>query len=92
MRADSRTRANYKPHPPCTSSVDYLGYRPHEILMVACQQYDLKAARAFGCARRSCTSAGVRSGRQTGHRIGGWFDLYADSFVALAQPLALESA
>lgn len=29
-------------------AVDSLGYRPDQILMVACHKYDLKAARAFG--------------------------------------------
>jgi 2-haloacid dehalogenase len=40
---------SYKPAPAVYQlAVDYLGFRPHEIPMVACHKYDLKAARAFG--------------------------------------------
>src|SRR5437879_1412260 len=40
---------SYKPSPAVYQlAVDYLGYRPDQILMVACHKYDLKAAKAFG--------------------------------------------
>jgi 2-haloacid dehalogenase len=40
---------SYKPAPAAYQlAVDYLGYRPDEILMVACHKYDLRAANAFG--------------------------------------------
>jgi 2-haloacid dehalogenase len=68
--------------------VDYLGYRPHEILMVACHKYDLKAARSFGMR-----TAFVARPQEFGPNAKpdtaaeSWFDLYADSFVKLAEAL-----
>jgi 2-haloacid dehalogenase len=80
---------SYKPHPAVYQlAVDYLGYRPDEILMVACHKYDLKAARAFGMH-----TAFVPRPLEFGPNIKPdiapetWFDFYADSFVALAQAL-----
>jgi hypothetical protein len=34
------------------STVDFLGYRPDQSLMVACYKYDLSAAKALACALR----------------------------------------
>ncbi|WP_025038297.1 HAD-IA family hydrolase [Bradyrhizobium sp. DOA9] len=39
----------YKPAPAVYQlAVDFLGYPPHQIWMVACHKYDLRAARRFG--------------------------------------------
>jgi len=80
---------SYKPAPSVYQlAVDYLGYRPHEILMVACHKYDLKAARAFGMR-----TAFVARPQEFGPNAKpdtaaeSWFDLYADSFVKLAEAL-----
>jgi len=69
-------------------AVDYLGYRPREILMVACHKYDLKAARAFGM-RTAFVARPQEFGPDAKPDTApeGWFDLYSDSFVALAQAL-----
>ncbi|TAJ41274.1 MAG: haloacid dehalogenase type II [Reyranella sp.] len=80
---------SYKPAPAVYQlAVDYLGYRPDEIMMVACHKYDLKAARAFGMR----TAFVVRPlefgpGAKPDVAPEPWFDLYADSFVALADAL-----
>jgi len=43
----------YKPAPAVYQlAVDFLGYRPDQILMVACHKYDLRAAKAFGMRTR----------------------------------------
>ncbi|HVJ55530.1 MAG TPA: haloacid dehalogenase type II [Aliidongia sp.] len=40
---------SFKPSPSVYQlGVDYLGFRPDQIMMVACHKYDLKAAKAFG--------------------------------------------
>jgi 2-haloacid dehalogenase len=40
---------SFKPSPSVYQlAVDYLGFRPDEIMMVACHKYDLKGAKAFG--------------------------------------------
>ena len=40
---------SYKPNPAVYQlAVDYLGFAPEEIMMVACHTYDLDAAKAFG--------------------------------------------
>ena len=40
---------SYKPSPAVYQlAVDYLGFEPARIFMVACHKYDLAAARAFG--------------------------------------------
>jgi 2-haloacid dehalogenase len=80
---------SYKPAPSVYQlAVDYLGYRPHEILMVACHKYDLKAARAFGM-RTAFVARPQEFGPDAKPDTApeSWFDLYADSFVALAQAL-----
>jgi 2-haloacid dehalogenase len=80
---------SYKPAPAVYQlAVDYLGYRPEEILMVACHKYDLKAASAFGM----CTAFVARPlefgpGARPDTAPETWFDLYADSFVTLAHAL-----
>lgn len=80
---------SYKPEPSVYQlAVDYLGYRPHEILMVACHKYDLKAARAFGMRTAFVARAqefGPDAKPDTAPE--SWFDHYADSFVALARSL-----
>jgi len=78
---------SYKPAPAVYQlAVDYLGYRPHEILMVACHKYDLKAARAFGM-RTAFVARPLEFGpnAKPDTTPESWFDLYTDSFVALAQ-------
>jgi 2-haloacid dehalogenase len=82
---------SYKPAPAVYQlAVDYLGYRPDEILMVACHKYDLKAARAFGM-RTAFVARPLEFGPSAKPDITPetWFDLYADSFVALAQALGI---
>ncbi len=78
---------SYKPAPAVYQlAVDYLGYQPHEILMVACHKYDLKAARAFGM-RTAFVARPLEFGPDGRPDTApeSWIDLHADSFVALAQ-------
>ena len=80
---------SYKPAPAVYQlAVDYLGYLPREILMVACHKYDLKAARAFGM-RTAFVARPLEfgSGATPDTTAETWFDLYLDSFVALADAL-----
>jgi len=80
----------YKPAPAVYQlAVDYLGYPPHEILMVACHKYDLKAARAFGM-RTAFVARPLEFGpnAKTDTTPEPWFDLHVDSFVALAHALS----
>jgi 2-haloacid dehalogenase len=80
---------NYKPAPAVYQlAVDYLGYRPDEIMMVACHKYDLKAARAFGM-RTGFVARPLEFGAGVDPDVAPepWFDVYADSFVALADAL-----
>lgn len=77
---------SYKPSPAVYQlAVDYLGFRPHEIMMVACHKYDLKAARAFGM-RTAFVPRPLEFGRDAHPDVAAepWFDLYAEDFVALA--------
>jgi 2-haloacid dehalogenase len=69
-------------------AVDHLGYRPEEILMVACHKYDLKAARAFGM-RTAFVARPLEFGPNVRPDTAPetWFDLYTDSFVTLAHAL-----
>jgi len=70
--------------------VEYLGYRPDEILMVACHKYDLKAARSFGMHTAFVPRPlefGPNGKPDTTPET--WFGLYADSFVALARALGV---
>lgn len=78
---------SYKPAPAVYQlAVDYLGYQPHEILMVACHKYDLKAACAFGM-RTAFVARPLEFGPDAKPDIAPetWIDLHADSFVTLAQ-------
>ncbi|OFX03363.1 MAG: haloacid dehalogenase, type II [Alphaproteobacteria bacterium RIFCSPHIGHO2_12_FULL_66_14] len=80
---------SYKPAPAVYQlAVDYLGYRPDEIMMVACHKYDLKAARAFGM-RTAFVARPLEfgPGAQPDVAPESWFDVYVDSFVALADAL-----
>jgi 2-haloacid dehalogenase len=82
---------SYKPAPAVYQlAVDYLGYRPDEILMVACHKYDLKAARAFGM-RTAFVARPLEFGPSAKPDTAPetWFDLYTDSFAALAQALGV---
>ena len=82
---------SYKPAPAVYQlAVDYLGYRPDEILMVACHKYDLKAARAFGM-RTAFVARPLEFGPDAKPDTAPetWFDLYVDSFVALACALGV---
>jgi 2-haloacid dehalogenase len=80
---------SYKPAPAVYQlAVDYLGFKPDEILMVACHKYDLKGARAAGLR-----TAFVQRPLEFGPAVKAdtapepWFDLYVDTFTALAQAL-----
>jgi 2-haloacid dehalogenase len=80
---------SYKPAPAVYQlAVDYLGYRPEQILLVACHKYDLKAARAFGM-RTAFVARALEFGPEAKPDIEpeSWFDLYTDSLVALAHLL-----
>lgn len=80
---------SYKPAPAVYQLVvDYLHYRPHQILMVACHKYDLRAARAFGM-RTAFVARPLEFGPGARPDLAreGWFDCYVDSFTALADEL-----
>ncbi|CEG57903.1 haloacid dehalogenase type II [Legionella fallonii] len=82
---------NYKPSPTVYQlAVDYLGYRPDEILMVACHKYDLNAAQAFGM-RTAFVARPLEFGLDIKPDLAPepWFDLCVDSFVALAEVLGI---
>lgn len=82
---------NYKPAPVVYQlAVDYLGYRPEEIMMVACHKYDLKAARAFGM-RTAFVARPQEFGTGAMPDIAPepWFDIYAKDFVELATVLGV---
>jgi 2-haloacid dehalogenase len=82
---------SYKPAPAVYQlAVDYLGYRPDEILMVACHKYDLKAAHAFGM-RTAFVARPLEFGQNDKPDMAPetWLDLYADSFVSLARALGV---
>ena len=81
----------YKPAPAAYQlAVDYLGYRPQEIMMVACHKYDLAAARAFGM-RTAFVARPLEFGEGAKPDVApeDWFDLYANDFVALAEALGV---
>ena len=83
---------SYKPAPAVYQlAADYLGYRPDEILMVACHKYDLKAARAFGM-RTAFVARPQEFGPFATPDIApeDWFDFYADSFISLAHALGAQ--
>lgn len=80
---------SYKPAPAVYQlAVDYLGYRPEEIMMVACHKYDLEAARAFGM-RTAFVARPLEfgAGAQPDVAPEPWFDVYTSSFVELADAL-----
>lgn len=79
----------YKPAPAVYQlAVDYLGYRPEQILMVACHKYDLRAAGAFGM-RTAFVARPLEFGPDAHPDIApeGWVDCCVDSFTALADRL-----
>ncbi|TCR65616.1 2-haloacid dehalogenase [Bosea sp. BK604] len=80
---------SYKPAPVVYQlAVDYLGYEPGQILMVACHKYDLKAARAFGM-RTAFVARPLEFGPAAHPDVApeSWFDCHVDSFTALADAL-----
>jgi 2-haloacid dehalogenase len=80
---------SYKPAPAVYQlAVDFLGYRPDQILMVACHKYDLRAARAFGM-RTAFVARPLEFGpdAQVDVTPEPWFDFYAEDFVELAAVL-----
>ena len=84
---------SYKPAPAVYQlAVDFLGYRPEQIVMVACHKYDLKAARAFGM-RTAFVARPLEFGPDAKPDVTpeGWFDVYVDSFTALADVLGADS-
>lgn len=84
---------NYKPSPTVYQlAVDYLGYRPDEILMVACHKYDLWAARAFGM-RTAFVARPLEFGLNFKPDLDPepCFDFYVDSLIALAEALGVPS-
>ena len=80
---------SYKPAPAVYQlAVDYLGYRPDQIMMVACHKYDLWAARAFGMLTAFVARPlEFGPGAQPDVAPEPWFDIYASSFVELADAL-----
>ncbi len=79
----------YKPAPAVYQlAVDYLGYAPHEIMMVACHKYDLAAARAFGM-RTAFVTRPLEFGPGASPDIApeDWIDVHAEDFLGLAAAL-----
>ncbi len=79
----------YKPSPVVYQlAVDYLGFRPDEILMVACHKYDLEAARSFGM-RTAFVARPLEFGPNARPDVTreGWIDLHVDSLTELAAAL-----
>lgn len=79
----------YKPAPAVYRlAVDYLGYRPDQIMMVACHKYDLAAARAFGM-RTAFVARPLEFGPDVTPDTAreDWFDIYARDFIGLAEAL-----
>jgi 2-haloacid dehalogenase len=77
---------SYKPAPAVYQlAVDYLNAKPDEILMVACHKYDLKAAKAFGM-RTAFVKRPLEFGPngKTDLTPEPYFDIYADSFLGVA--------
>ncbi len=80
---------SYKPAPAVYQlAVDLLGFRPEEIMMVACHKYDLKAARAFGM-RTAFVTRPLEFGPDAKPDVAPepWFDVFATDFVDLAEAL-----
>jgi 2-haloacid dehalogenase len=79
----------YKPSPAVYQlAVDYLGFEPGQILMVACHKYDLAAARAFGM-QTAFVARPLEFGPQSRPDVSAepWFNLYVDSLGKLADAL-----
>ncbi len=79
----------YKPSPAVYQlAVDYLGFAPGQILMVACHKYDLAAARAFGM-RTAFVARPLEFGPQSRPDVSiePWFDLHVENLVELAAAL-----
>jgi len=75
---------SYKPAPAVYQlAVDYLGFPPD-----ACHKYDLKAARAFGM-KTAFVPRPLEFGPDATPDISpeSWFDIYATSFIDLADRL-----
>ncbi|QEY52127.1 haloacid dehalogenase type II [Legionella longbeachae] len=82
----------YKPDPAVYQlAVDYLGFNPGEIMMVACHKYDLHAAKAFGM-KTAFISRPWELGPNSKPDISpdNQFDLNVDSFTTLADKLVGE--
>jgi 2-haloacid dehalogenase len=80
---------SYKPSPAVYQlAVDYLGFEPGQILMVACHKYDLTAARAFGM-RTAFVARPLEFGPQSSPDVAAepWFDLHVQSLQELAAAL-----
>ncbi len=80
---------SYKPAPAVYQlAVDFLGYRPDQILMVACHKYDLRAARAFGM-RTAFVARPLEFGPDGRPDIApeSGFGCCVDSFTSLADQL-----
>ena len=80
---------SYKPAPAVYQlAVDYLGYHPGQILMVACHKYDLRAAKTFGM-RTAFVARPLEFGPDAQPDVGPeiWLDCCVDSFAALADEL-----
>ena len=85
---------SYKPAPAVYQlAVDFLGYLPEQIVMVACHKYDLKAARAFGM-RTAFVARPLEFGPDAKPDVAreNWFDAYVDSFTALADVFGADSS
>ena len=79
----------YKPAPAVYQlAVDYLGFAPSEIMMVACHKYDLAAARAFGM-RTAFVQRPLEFGPDESPDVApeDWFDVCAGDFLHLAAAL-----
>lgn len=74
-------------------AVDYLGYRPGQILMVACHKYDLKAARAFGM-RTAFIARPLEFGPGVDTDLApeSWIDVSVSSLTELADVLETVNA
>lgn len=80
---------SYKPAPAVYQlAVDYLGFEPSQILMVACHKYDLVAARAFGM-RTAFVARPLEFGPQAKSDVSAepWLDLHVQSLQELATAL-----
>lgn len=82
----------YKPAPAVYQlAVDYLGYRPDQILMVACHKYDLKAAKAFGMQTAFVARPlEFGPGGRPDTAPENWIDCCVDSFTSLANEMGAD--